>query len=71
MVPLVRELQPQQAYVSFLSLARDRLGLAWSPQKSLPSRWSKLLRRLELLKRIHPEVHLTVLPFLDGGCNVE
>ena len=81
-VPVLRSVHPY-AFPTFLSLARDRLGIDWAPPKGASSsskgagtgaggRWPRILGRLrEAQERCHPEVELTVLAYLDEECNVE
>lgn len=80
-VPVLRTVHPD-AFPTFLSLARDRLGINWAPPRASSkgagasgvgaSRWPRILGRLqEKRDRCFPEVEVTVLAYLDEECNVE
>ena len=82
-VPVLRAVH-QDYHDIFLSLARDRLGIDWTPPPSSSRggeaaeggggglHWDGLLSRLRERRDLcHPEVDVTVLAYLDMGCNVE
>ncbi|GAX80346.1 hypothetical protein CEUSTIGMA_g7785.t1 [Chlamydomonas eustigma] len=70
-VPAFKALHSPVYYTTFLSLARDRMGLDWHPAPRHHKKWRTLVEQLESMKRCHPEVDITVLAYLDESFNVD